>query len=74
LEIVQTQALTRYVYAHRFAELHMRLGEHEQALHWLEKACDERSARIIWAGVNPLFDPLQTEPRFLALLQRMRLR
>ena len=71
LEIVQTQAQNRYVYPHRFAELHARLGEHEQALHWLEKACDERSARIIWLGVNPIFDALRNEARFNALLRRM---
>src|SRR5262249_17828274 len=71
LEIVQTQAQSRYVYAHRFAELYARLGEHDQTLHWLEKACDERSARIIWIGVNPIFDDLRNEPRFTALLQRM---
>ena len=71
LEIMQAQAQRRYVYAHRFAELYARLGEREQALHWLEKACDERSARIIWIGVNPIFAALHNEPRFLALLQRM---
>jgi eukaryotic-like serine/threonine-protein kinase len=71
LEIMQAQAQRRYVYAHRFAELYARLGEREQALHWLEKACDERSARIIWIGVNPIFDELRNEPRFTALLRRM---
>ncbi len=71
LEIMQVQAQRRYVYAHRFAELYARLDEREQALHWLEKACDERSARIIWVGVNPIFDALRNEPRFTALLQRM---
>jgi eukaryotic-like serine/threonine-protein kinase len=71
LEIMQTQAQSRYVYAHRFAELYARLGEREQALHWLEKAYDERSARIIWIGINPIFDALRDEPRFTALLQRM---
>jgi serine/threonine protein kinase/tetratricopeptide (TPR) repeat protein len=74
LEIVQARAQTRYIYPHRFAELHTRLGEYDQALHWLEKACDDRSARIIWIGVNPLFDALRSEPRFQALLQRMKLR
>ena len=73
LEIVQTQAQMRYIYPHRFAELYVRLGDHTQALNWLERACDERSARVIWIGVNPLFDGLRHEPRFVALLRRLKL-
>ncbi len=47
------------------------LGQKEQALDWLEKAYTERSYRLIYAGVEPIFDSLRSDPRFQDLLQRI---
>jgi hypothetical protein len=44
------------------------LGENEQAFAWLGKAVQERN-RLAWEfKVNPLFDPLRSDPRFEALV------
>ena len=53
------------------AQIFLGLGDHEQALAWLEKACDERSVWLIWLGVDPKFDPLRSDPRFEDLLRRV---
>jgi len=57
--------------AFHIAQIYLGLGEHEQALCWLEKAYDERSVWLIWLGVDPKFDPLRDQPRFKALLARI---
>lgn len=49
------------------------LGEIAAALTFLEKAAEERSIPVKWIGVDPLFDRLRGEPRFQAVIKRMRL-
>jgi TolB-like protein/Flp pilus assembly protein TadD len=52
------------------ALIHVGLGETDEALHWLEKA-DEERASLNELGVDPRFDPLRREERFLRLLDRL---
>jgi TolB-like protein/tetratricopeptide (TPR) repeat protein len=47
------------------------LGRTDEALDLLEKVVDERHAIAIQIGVQPSFDVLRDEPRFLALLKRV---
>jgi len=60
----------RYVRAFLFAVVHMGLGELDEALGWLETAYDERDWGIMSLAVDPLFDPLRADPRFLALQEK----
>jgi TolB-like protein/Flp pilus assembly protein TadD len=68
----QLEKLSRslYVPALYFAAIHTGLGEKDTALTWLEKAYDERNDRVIYNSVEPMADPLRSEPRFDALLRR----
>jgi Flp pilus assembly protein TadD len=61
----------RYVSAGSFALVYLGLGDKEQALTWLEKAYEERSASLLLLKVNPILDPLRSEPRFKALVARI---
>jgi adenylate cyclase len=61
----------RYVPAYGMALVHTALGEHEQACDWLARACDERFFWLVYLDVDPVFDPLRTDPRFTALRQRI---
>jgi TolB-like protein/DNA-binding winged helix-turn-helix (wHTH) protein/Tfp pilus assembly protein PilF len=47
------------------------LGDKKEALLWLERACADRSTALTGIKVNPVFDPLRSEPRFQELLRRM---
>ncbi len=40
---------------------------------WLERAYEERSSWIVWVKVEPRFDSVRSDPRFVSLLRRMRL-
>jgi TolB-like protein/Tfp pilus assembly protein PilF len=66
-------AVGRYVPAQSLAEAHLGLGEHDAALECLERACDERSALLLWLQGDVLYDPVRSHPRFAALLKRMAL-
>jgi tetratricopeptide (TPR) repeat protein len=62
-----------YVSPVAFATAHLGLGNLSTALDWSERAFDERRGWLVYLGVNPLVDPLRNEPRFQALLSRLRL-
>ena len=47
------------------------LGDKEQAFAWLEKAYEERRDRIVWLNVDPLLEPLRSDPRFQDLVRRV---
>lgn len=49
------------------------LGNHDQALDWLERGYAERASFMDGVGVTPEFDPLQKDSRWKSLLARMRL-
>jgi eukaryotic-like serine/threonine-protein kinase len=62
------------------AALHAGTGRIADSLDWLERCCDARSGRVIglntgtpFSRIAQYFDNLRSEPRFLALLRRVRL-
>ena len=61
----------RYVEADLIALIHIGLGDHDQALKWLERAYEERAVKLVLLKVDPRLDPLRSVPRFQDLLRRM---
>jgi tetratricopeptide (TPR) repeat protein len=53
------------------AIIYVGLGDKDKAFEWLEKAYEDRSIGAI--KVNPVYDPLRSDPRFADLLRRMNL-
>jgi TolB-like protein/DNA-binding winged helix-turn-helix (wHTH) protein/Tfp pilus assembly protein PilF len=47
-------------------------GNKDRALTSLDRAYEERSFGIAWLAVDPAYDSLRSDPRFAALLRRMR--
>jgi TolB-like protein/Tfp pilus assembly protein PilF len=66
-------AAKRYLPAQALAEVHLGFGENDEALASLEKACDERSAQLLWLLGDEIYDPVRSHPRFAALVKRMAL-
>src|SRR5207237_1166015 len=54
-----------------FAIIYVGLGETDKAFEWLEKAYQERSEWLLGLKVEPLYDPLRTDPRFKSLVRRI---
>ena len=65
----------KYVSARYRARIYAALGDKDKAFEWLEKSYEERSIGSAFASikVDPIFDPLRSDPRFADLLRRMNL-
>jgi len=61
-----------YVSPEAFAVVYAGLGDKDRAFEWLRKAVDERAATL-FLYVGPVFDRLQSDPRYAELLRRMNL-
>jgi TolB-like protein/cytochrome c-type biogenesis protein CcmH/NrfG len=70
---LQHLSKTRYVSALYFAGVYTGLGEKSMALDWLDKAYKERNDRLVYLNVDPMADPLRSEPRFQDLMKRLHL-
>jgi tetratricopeptide (TPR) repeat protein len=68
---LQTFPMNRDVSPFYLAMVHAGLGDEEQALKWLESACEERYNWMVWLGVEPMFKNLRGAAPFEAMLQRV---
>jgi adenylate cyclase len=57
--------------AYRIAQSYVALGENDFALNWLEEGYRIRDLHMFFINVDPAFDPIRNEPRFIALLKNM---
>jgi TolB-like protein/DNA-binding winged helix-turn-helix (wHTH) protein/Flp pilus assembly protein TadD len=53
-----------------FVTAYMGLGNNDEAIAWLQKAYSEHSNIMVSLKVDPIFDPLRSDPRFQELLRR----
>ena len=60
-----------YVQPGWIAVIHIALGMNDQAFEWLQKAFEDRSGWLIYLKVDPLFDPIRSDPRFTDLVRRV---
>jgi len=70
LEDLERTAADEYVPAYGRVVIHAALGDHEKALTWLEEAYEERSF-LMYLKVDPAFDALRVEERFVKILQKI---
>ena len=70
---LRQRAAQKWVDPGVIALVHIELGEKDQAFEWLEKTYEERTQWMLWLKIEPKFDPLRADPRFKALLRRVKL-
>jgi serine/threonine protein kinase/tetratricopeptide (TPR) repeat protein len=63
---------TEYISPVELATVYIALGDLQRALDWVEAAVDDRRGWAAYLRVHPVLDPLRDEPRFAALVQRMK--
>jgi len=61
----------RYTPGDANAHVHVALGERDDAIRELERACDERSSSLHFVGIAPEFAPLRSDERFLSILSKI---
>jgi TolB-like protein/Tfp pilus assembly protein PilF len=69
LDELQTFPMNRDVSPFSLAMVHAGLGNKDQALKWLESACEERYNWVIWLRSEPMFKSLRGEAKFLELVR-----
>jgi hypothetical protein len=60
----------RRVRAWDVARRYLEAGDHEQAIDWLEKACDDHEPNLPYLGW-PMYDSIRSDPRFQELYRRI---
>lgn len=73
LDDLKKRSATAYVSAVNFALIHTALNDHDAAFEWLNKAREEHASRIVHLKVEPAFDRLKTDGRFLSILSSLNL-
>jgi TolB-like protein/class 3 adenylate cyclase/Tfp pilus assembly protein PilF len=71
LEELKTLSNQRYIPPSNVGLVYNGLGNQNEALASLERACDERDARVTLLKVDPRWDSLRSDPRFIAILKRI---
>jgi serine/threonine-protein kinase len=67
LNALKLQAQQEYVSPMLFASTYALLDRKDEAFEWLEKAYQERSIKLLDLKVDPDFDSLRRDPRFVRL-------
>ncbi len=60
-----------YISPYAFALIYAGLRDSENALEWLERAFEDRTHWLVFLQVEPRFDWLRDDPRFINLLHRV---
>jgi hypothetical protein len=72
LEDLNKMSAKAYVPLFNSAIVYLGLGDRAHALDGLEKAYATHSQVIIFIKMDRIFDPLRPEPRFIALMKKLR--
>lgn len=73
LQVKYYETKRSIVSPYRAAEFYAQTGDADRAIEFIEKAIEGRGHQVAQLKVNPRFDPLRSDPRFIAILKRLRL-
>ncbi len=71
IDELNEMARHRYIAPALFVNAYLGLGDKQTALTWMERGIEEQDQGLVCSKVDPILDPLRSEPRFEALLRRM---
>jgi TolB-like protein/DNA-binding winged helix-turn-helix (wHTH) protein len=70
IESLRRESARQFVSTVNLAEIYTALGRQDEAFRELDAACKSRNNWLLTIRVEPNFDPLRADPRWLDLLQR----
>jgi serine/threonine-protein kinase len=71
LEELLKLSTERYVPPYYVALIYKGLGEHDEAIAWLERGYEQRDPRMIFLKTEPKWNDMHADPRFQDLLRRV---
>ncbi len=72
LEELRKMARGGEVTPFNLALVYLGLGDRARALDYLEQAYAASSEQLVWLKIDKIYDPLRSEPRFIALFKQLR--
>lgn len=70
-DLAEEQPLIARTTSFHEAYIYLGLGEYDAALSAFERAYEARVMYMSWVGIEPIFDPLRSEARFEAIIEKM---
>jgi TolB-like protein/DNA-binding winged helix-turn-helix (wHTH) protein/Tfp pilus assembly protein PilF len=74
LNVLAVIGQKRYVPPSYLAIVYLALGDKDKAFDYLNKSYQDRSEQLLYLGVEPVVDPLRSDPRFDVLLKQVGLK
>jgi len=71
LREIDVIARATFVSPYHLATVHLALGDVDAAFGCLERACRVRDHWLVWLKVDPMLEPLRSQPRYERLLQAL---
>jgi TolB-like protein len=71
IEQLKSQPAKPYVSPFHIGAIYNGLGDKDRAFEWFEKAYADRSGLLIYIKIEPEFDGLRTNPKYLDLMRRI---
>ena len=67
------EQLSRYQYvpSYQTSLVYLGLGRTSESIRYLEKAYEENDPRLVYLAIDPKWDHLRSEPRFMTLIEKM---
>jgi eukaryotic-like serine/threonine-protein kinase len=60
-----------YISPQEFMVVYLGLRDDEKTFYWLNRAADEHFAPTAYIGVDPMYDPIRSDQRFIAIANRV---
>ncbi len=73
LATLQALAASRYVSPFEFGLVYLALGDTDEGVRWLARACDDRCFELLALAVDPRFDDVRRSKAFAAIVAKLRL-
>ena len=71
--LAELEQLSRatYIPPQEFMLVYLGLRDDEKTFYWLNRAADEHFAPTAYMGVDPMYEPIRSNPRFIAIANRL---
>lgn len=73
LDDLAKQSEEGFVPPYYFALIYNGLGERDKAILWLKRGIEQRDSKMVFLKVDPKWDNLRSDPRFVEIPQKMNL-
>ena len=70
--IARLQQMAGDAASYQYGQIHAQLGEADRAFAALDKAVEAKDPGLIYLKKDPVLDPIRPDPRFAALLKRLK--